>query len=277
MLIAFVPVLHRGYIDFFQKYPGATLGILGLDVIEQFTSLARDCRTLTPDTTKSLVEQLGIFSHVRVLSTNDLEAMSSREDSVVMPDEEVSRALAERYFPHRATFVSVFLRWDKMPTTRENIVPPERIISHDAFVQEIMQQALDEAQKSADWWRQVGTVFLKDGRVISQGHNHHLPTDFHLAFNGDPRTSFNAGERIDISTAIHAEASTIAQCAKQGISLEGASAFVTTFPCPNCARLLAESGIKKVYYNQGYSLLDAEEIFKANEIEIVLVSLSDAR
>ena len=271
MLIAFVPVLHRGYIDFFRKYPGSTLGILGTDVVDQFTSLSRDQRTLSPEIAQSLVEQLGIFANVQILRQADLERLSVEGVSVIMPKDDVSHALAERYFPQRTTFASVFLRWTKTITLQENIVPPNRTISHDAFLQEVMNKALTEAQKSADWWRQVGAVFLKDGDIIAEGHNRHLPSDFHLAFNGDPRTNFNAGERIDLSTAIHAEAGIIATCAKKGLSVEGSSAFVTTFPCPNCARLLAESGVKKVYYQQGYSLLDAEAILQAYNVEIVLV------
>ena len=98
-----------------------------------------------------------------------------------------------------------------------------------------------------------------------------MPNDFHLAEKGDPRSNFDAGQRLDISTAIHSEVGLIAKAAKQGLSLDGASAYVTTFPCPNCAHLLAEAGIKKVYYQKGYSLLDAEEILKAYGVEIILV------
>lgn len=274
MLIAFVPVLHRGYIDFFRKYPGATLGILGTDVVDQFTSISRDQRTLSPEIAKSLVEQLGIFSDVRILHQADLEALSSECVSIVMPEDDVSRTLAERHFPQRTTFASIFLRWTKPITLQEHIIPAHRTISHDTFLQEVMKEALAEAQKSADWWRQVGAVFIKDGAVLARGHNRHLPSDFHLSLNGDPRTNFEAGERIDCSTAIHAEAGIIAECAKKGISTKEALAFVTTFPCPNCARLLAEAGVKKVYYQQGYSLLDAEAILRAYGVEIVLVPAS---
>lgn len=274
MLIAFVPVLHRGYINFFRKYPGATLGILGTDIVEQFTSIARDQRTLSPEIAKSLVEQLGIFASVQILCQADLEKLSAEGIAVIMPEDDVSRTLAERHFPQRTTFASVFLRWTKPITLQEHIVPAHRTISHDAFLQEVMKEAVAEAQKSADWWRQVGAVFIKDGSVLARGHNRHLPSDFHLSLNGDPRTSFDAGERIDLSTAIHAEAGIIAECAKKGLSVEGAFAFVTTFPCPNCARLLAEAGIKKVYYQQGYSLLDAEAILQAHDIEIILIPTS---
>jgi dCMP deaminase len=59
--------------------------------------------------------------------------------------------------------------------------------------------------------------------------------------------------------------------AKEGVSLKEGSIYVTTFPCSNCARLLCEAGIKKVFYKNGYSRLDAESIFKFYGVEIVLV------
>ena len=62
---------------------------------------------------------------------------------------------------------------------------------------------------------------------------------------GDPRSNFDAGKNIELSKFIHAEASLIAQAAKQGAKLEGASIYVTTFPCPVCARLVATAGLRK--------------------------------
>jgi dCMP deaminase len=188
-----------------------------------------------------------------------------------MPDEDVSRAIVEQYALKNVTFESVFLRWDKMPTLRENIIAPHRKITTDEFARSMMSVAIAESTKSSDWWRQIGTAIVRDGAVIALSHNKHLPTDYHLAINGDPRTIFDAGQHIDIATSIHSEALAVAQSAKNGVSLNGAEAFVTTFPCPNCARLLAEAGIQKVYYQKGYSLLDAEEILKAYGIEVVMV------
>ncbi|NCS97095.1 MAG: deoxycytidylate deaminase, partial [Candidatus Pacebacteria bacterium] len=78
--------------------------------------------------------------------------------------------------------------------------------------------------------------------------------------DSDPRNSFHKGEHIELSTAIHAEAALIADAAKKGISLEGTQLYVTTFPCPACAKLIACSGITKLYFSEGYSMLDGEKI-----------------
>jgi dCMP deaminase len=128
-----------------------------------------------------------------------------------------------------------------------------------------------ESELSSDWWRQIGAVFVKEGKVLYKAHNHHLPSDFHLGTFGDPRSNFDKGEKPEIYTSIHSEANIVAMGAKEGVSLKGGSIYVTTFPCSNCARLLCEAGVKKVFYKNGYSRLDAENIFKSYGVEIVLV------
>jgi dCMP deaminase len=90
---------------------------------------------------------------------------------------------------------------------------------------------------------------------------------------GDPRSNFDAGEHFELSKAIHAEAALIAQAARRGAPLDGASVYVTTFPCPVCAKSIAAAGITKVYYTKGYSLFDAEDVLGAAHIEIIQVIL----
>lgn len=274
MLVAFVPVLHKGYLQFFAPYSGDVLCILGSDVIANYTSLTRDCRTINPGIMKHAIDALNIFREIRIITKADLAALP-KDTTIVMPDEDVSRALVQAYSLTNVTYESIFLRWDFVPTLRVNDVTPNEIVLRDAFSKSMMSKALTEAARSSDWWRQIGAAIVKDGAILTLTHNTHLPTDFHLGTDGDPRTNFNAGEHIEFSTAIHAEARAIAQCAKSGNALAGAEIFVTTFPCPNCAKLVAESGISRVYYAVGYSLLDAKTIFDAYGIDIIRVELSD--
>jgi dCMP deaminase len=272
MLIAFVPVLHKGYLELFKQYPDE-LGILGLDVIADYTSLTRDLRVVDPHELKQAIEGLRIFPRVRVLSKADLAALGASTTNIIMPDEDVSRDLAAKHFGDRVTFASAAIRnrWDQKFVNEENTVAPHRVISKEAADIEFMKEAVAEAEKSQDWWRQIGAVLVKDGQIVYKNWNRHLPSDFHLAYNGDPRSNFDRGQRLDIYTSVHAEAGIIAKAAKEGLALEGTSMYASTFPCPNCARLIGEAGIKKVYYQKGYSLLDAEDILKAYGVEIVLV------
>lgn len=270
MLIAYIPVLHVGYIRLLAEYD--ELGILGPDIVCEFTSLERDVRAVDPYRMKSAIEGAGVIKHVRVLTADDL--LELRHRPLVMVDDDVSHALADRYGLN-VTFVPMFLRWDKMAATMFKTPNDDRAVSLEELDREMMLVAKAEAQRSADWWRQIGAVITKNGNIVAQGHNHHLPSDNHLVMNGDPRSNFDAGERQDIYTSIHAEASLIAKAAHDGVSLNGAAIYATTFPCPNCARLIAVSGMTRVYFSDGYSLLDAQEIFKAFNVECIRVDLAD--
>jgi dCMP deaminase len=51
---------------------------------------------------------------------------------------------------------------------------------------------------------------------------------------------------------IHAEINAVTDAAKRGVSIDGAEAYVTHYPCLNCYKALASSGVKKIYYNTDY-------------------------
>ena len=51
---------------------------------------------------------------------------------------------------------------------------------------------------------------------------------------------------------IHAEINAITDAAKRGVSIDGAEAYITHYPCLNCYKALASSGIKKIYYKHDY-------------------------
>jgi dCMP deaminase len=216
------------------------------------------------------VAGLGVFKDVRVF---DAEATSILDcDTVVMPEDEISTVLTETYFKERSVVrENIFLRWDKPITLAEGVVSPDRIVSDDDTDRAYMELAEKEAERSADWWRQVGAVAVRDGAVLCRGFNAHHPSEYAVFAVGNPRDNFDAGEHLEISPTLHGEASIVAQCARTGTSLNGASVYVTTFPCINCARLLAEAGVLKVYYRDGYSRLDAEAVLKDHNVEIILV------
>jgi dCMP deaminase len=98
-----------------------------------------------------------------------------------------------------------------------------------------------------------------------------VPSDQIANDEGDPRGNFKAGQHLESSLALHAEASIVAQAAKSGISLEGADIYVDTFPCPPCAKQLAYSGIKTLCYRNGYAVLDGERILKSQGVKIIFV------
>lgn len=268
-LVCFIPVLHKGYLDLLKKYPDDVY-VLGPDIIADYTSLTRDLRIIPPSDILPALEAFGIAKKLHLLEKRNLAQFPAKE--IVMPDEDVSKDLAAKYFKNsNVTYEKVFLRWDKQITTQESVVPPHRVISHSAFDREMMRNAFVQADKSGDWWRQIGSVVVKGETILISSFNKVFPSDFAHATFGDLRSNFDAGQNIDLVATIHSEARAIGYAARHGISLEGASIYVTTFPCPPCAKLLLEAGIAKVYYSKGYSLVNAEKDLTDGGVEIVLV------
>ena len=271
IIIAYVPVLHEGYRKFFEKHADAEVCyIIGQSLIEEFDHLAKEIRALAPGEVKKAVESWDIFSKVEILESEKISDVALSAKKVVLPN--VLKRIWDRYFPKAQVILDpVFLRWDKHNTVTENPISPDVEISQKDFDKKMIALTVEEAEKSSDWWRRIGSVVVKDGKIILKTYNRHLPSEHTPYANGDPRNNFHKGVHLELGTSIHSEAGAIAEAAKKGISLEGAEIYVTTFPCPPCAKLIAYSGIKKLYYKIGYGVLDAEGILKQSGVEITQV------
>ncbi len=70
---------------------------------------------------------------------------------------------------------------------------------------------------------------------------------------------------------VHAEANAIIQAARNGVCIDGADIYVTASPCWNCFKLIANSGIKRIYYGEFYR--DEKSLKVAKECGIELISL----
>ncbi len=132
---------------------------------------------------------------------------------------------------------------------------------------------VQESEKAVDWWRQVGAALVKNGKVLYVTHNEHKPEKEMPNILGDTRALFKRGVNIEYVTSAHAEVVAIAEAAKRGIATEGAELYVTDFPCPYCARLVASAGIKKLYFMKGYAVLKGDEYLKEAGVELIHVSL----
>lgn len=270
VVVAYIPVVHRGYLEFLADVQPQEVWLLGADVIAEFPHLRKDVRALTPEQIKTSLEALNLPFSVQILSLNTISDVLAHQHQILMPDEDIMRQLASRHFTGEdVEFRSVFLRWDTQSALAEKPVDSDQTLPMNEFTRQMMQQATELAAKSGDWWRQVGAVIVQQGKVVGTGFNHHVPYEQISYENGDPRGSFHRGENLDKSTSIHAEGFAIAEAAKKGVGLDGAELFVTTFPCPYCAKLVAYSGIKKVYFAQGYAMVDGESILKDQGVEII--------
>ncbi len=92
----------------------------------------------------------------------------------------------------------------------------------------------------------VGCVIVSGGarknRLVAAGYNGYLP--------GTPHVS-RVREGHEQAT-VHAEQNAVADAARRGSSVEGCIAYVTHYPCINCAKILAASGIAEIRYRNDY-------------------------
>jgi dCMP deaminase len=271
-LYVYIPVVHKGVIDMLDAYPGIPIWLLDNERgMHENVYLERDIRALPAKCIKVELEAHG-YENIEVLDHQELALRAEAYDGLIVPNDEIVSFFLEKYAPRvKITTIPVFLRWTKQISTTEHEVPPDRTITHDAFHNGVLKDLFQEAKKSPDWWRQIAAAIVQEDMVCVTAYNKHFPTPYALVIQGDPRSNLDAGQGPGVYTSIHAEAAAIAAAARAGIKTEGATLYVTTFPCAACARLLIEAGITTVYYRNGYSLLDAEEVLKASGIEIVLV------
>ncbi len=273
IIIAYVPVIHKGYLNFFRSIDGLKkILILPRDYSNKFRFLQKDLRALEPEEIVQSLNSLELGFVAEVLSLDNLAEQLEDTEEIFLPDEEVSRAFAQEFLVGKNhQFKSIFLRWD----TQRSVATPDPLLDEELsvsdFDRKIMSLAARESGKSPDWWRQVGAVLIKDDLIVQVAYNHHLPLEQEAYQVGDPRANFGKGVEIDKSIALHAEAALISHAAKTGTAVEGASLYVTTFPCPTCAKLVAASGITKVYFRDGYSLVDGESVLKAFGVRIIRV------
>tara|TARA_B110000977_G_scaffold123641_1_gene158520 strand:- start:838 stop:1287 length:450 start_codon:yes stop_codon:yes gene_type:complete len=105
----------------------------------------------------------------------------------------------------------------------------------------------------------VGSVLVKDTHIISMGYNGFLA--------GVPHTSIVRNNHEQAT--VHAEQNAISDAARRGVSVNNATAYITHYPCINCAKILAASGIKKIVYHSDYKNDEiVNEIYKDTNIVI---------
>jgi len=108
----------------------------------------------------------------------------------------------------------------------------------------------------------VGCILEIDNRIISQGYNGYLANCSHTQVMRD-------GHEV---ATIHAEQNAVADCSKRGVSCNGATAWISHYPCINCVKILIASGIKQIKYINDYRNDDLVNYF-TNEAGIALTKI----
>lgn len=109
-----------------------------------------------------------------------------------------------------------------------------------------MRIAAEVATRATCDRKHVGCVLVRDKCIIATGYNGsirglpHCDDEGHLMDDGH------------CVRTVHAEANAIVQAARLGARIEGATAYVTAFPCWGCFRLLVQAGVVRVVYGDAY-------------------------
>ena len=122
---------------------------------------------------------------------------------------------------------------------RQRSPPPEERISWNDY---FMKAATLASVRSPCDRLKVGCVLVKNNRLISMGYNGFLA-------GTDHRSIVRWGHE---QATIHAEINAITDAAKRGVSIDDTVAYITHYPCINCFKALASSGVKKIYYQVDY-------------------------
>jgi dCMP deaminase len=269
--IAYVPVLHEGYRRFIANHAsGRPFYVVGRELYEDYRPLAKDIRALDPPLAAAAIRAWGVCSSVEVLDVAGAERLAASGARITLPAEDVSYQLVERFFGRsEVRYDSVFLRWDKTRTVQLLEPRAVRQVGVEEALSEVGVAAEMAALDSVDWWRQVGAAIRFASGEVRSVTNEHGPHRLSAYAVGDPRSNFFKGVELELSTATHAEARLVAEAARDGISTRGAVVYVTDFPCPPCAKLLAAAEIERLYFRTGYAVLDGEAVLEAAGIEVV--------
>ncbi len=103
--------------------------------------------------------------------------------------------------------------------------------------------------------RAIGAVIVRDKRVITTGYNGAPAGMKTCKERGEclrRKLGIPSGTRAEICYAIHAEQNAIIQAAKLGVSIQDATLYCTHQPCSVCAKIIVNSGIRRVVYREGY-------------------------
>ncbi len=140
----------------------------------------------------------------------------------------------------------------------------ERPTSDEYF----MDMARLAATRSTCLRRKVGAVIVIDKHVLSTGYNGAPRGVSHCEEKGCLRMQMNvpSGTRHELCRGVHAEQNAVAQAALFGISVKGATIYTTTFPCSLCAKILINSGIKEIVYDEGYMDDLSKDILEETDI-----------
>lgn len=110
--------------------------------------------------------------------------------------------------------------------------------------------------------RKVGAIIVKNQMIISDGYNG-TPSGFENVCEDE--------QGVTKPYVLHAEANAITKVARSNNSSDGATLYVTSSPCVECAKLIIQAGVKRVVYNEQYRLTDGVDLLRRAGIECIQI------
>lgn len=138
---------------------------------------------------------------------------------------------------------------------------PEKVNKFSSFDITFLEVAEVIAKRSKSTRLKVGAVLVKDNRIIATGYNGLV--------SGVKPDVLEDENGVTKKEVIHAELNCIISCARNGVSCEGSTLYLTHSPCESCAALIAQSGVKKVIFKEYYRDLSGVEKLKSYGIEVM--------
>jgi len=132
------------------------------------------------------------------------------------------------------------------------------------------------ATRSTCLRRKVGAIIVKDKRILTTGYNgapRGIKSCLEIGTCLRQELKVPSGQRHEICRALHAEQNAIIQAAYHGVNISGSDIYSTTQPCSLCAKMLINSGIKRIYYYEDYPDEFALSLLKEAKIELIKLGL----
>ena len=136
---------------------------------------------------------------------------------------------------------------------------------------------MDMAQVVSTWSscfqdnRKVGAVIVKDKRILTTGYNG-APASIKSCVEKQEclrrKLNIKSGTCHELCYAVHAEQNAIIQAARLGVALTDAVLYCTHQPCVICAKMIINSGIKRVVFKNGYPDAFAMELFAEANVKV---------
>tara|TARA_B100000787_G_C16188081_1_gene295802 strand:- start:1111 stop:1530 length:420 start_codon:yes stop_codon:yes gene_type:complete len=122
------------------------------------------------------------------------------------------------------------------------------------------------AERSPCTRLKVGSLIVKNNRIVSQGYNGFLAGCKHESIVRDGHEQ----------ATVHAEQNAISFCARTGVPCEGSIIYITHYPCVNCMKLICASGINEIRYINNYKNDDVvQRLSELSEIKIIQLPIQE--